>query len=176
MNKEFNKVQKAYKKQRIFIVQHNILAHSKSQKLVLNFRAKIRIVLFGGYLLKVEMRIFRQFFKDKLKYEYYSPMAWRWRWRRFSSSELCEDDGSTSETPESAGLGGRDPGKISCILVTILELYYCKSLEILPLGWCLLLGCGCVVNACVLLALMAAGWGAWPPPDERFGVYPEDIS
>ena len=64
MNKEFNKVQKAYKKQRIFIVQHSILAHSKSQKLVLNFRAKIRIVLFGGCLLKVEMRIFRQFFKD----------------------------------------------------------------------------------------------------------------
>ena len=65
MNKEFNKVQKAYKKQRIFIVQHNILAqHSKSQKLVLNFRPKIRIVLFGGYLLKVEIRIFRQFFKD----------------------------------------------------------------------------------------------------------------
>ena len=61
-------------------------------------------------------------------------VAWRWR-ILFSSSELCEeDDGSTSETPESAGLGGRDPEKISCILVTILELYYCKSLEILPLG------------------------------------------
>ena len=31
-------------------------------------------------------------------------------WILFSSSELCdEDDGSTSETPESAGLGGSEP-------------------------------------------------------------------
>ena len=37
MNKEFNKVQKAYKKQRIFIVQHNILSHSKSQKISFEF-------------------------------------------------------------------------------------------------------------------------------------------
>lgn len=39
------------------------------------------------------------------------PMAaWGWRrWGRFSSSELCKDEGSTSETPESAGLGGSDP-------------------------------------------------------------------
>ena len=36
--------------------------------------------------------------------------AWGWRrWGRFSSSELCKDEGSTSETPESAGLGGSDP-------------------------------------------------------------------
>ena len=38
-------------------------------------------------------------------------VAWRWRFL-FSSSELCEeDDGSTSETPESAGLGGSEPAK-----------------------------------------------------------------
>ena len=39
-------------------------------------------------------------------------LACRWR-ILFSSSELCEEDeGSTSETPESAGLGGSEPEKI----------------------------------------------------------------
>ena len=42
-------------------------------------------------------------------------VAWRWRFL-FSSSELCEeDDGSTSETPESAGLGGSEPAKLGQI-------------------------------------------------------------
>ena len=42
-------------------------------------------------------------------------VAWRWRFL-FSSSELCEeDDGSTSETPESAGLGGSEPAKFGQI-------------------------------------------------------------
>ena len=38
------------------------------------------------------------------------PVFRCWRICILSSSELCdEDDGSTSETPESAGLGGREP-------------------------------------------------------------------
>ena len=38
-----------------------------------------------------------------------SPEFRCWRMCILSSSELCEDeDGSTSETPESAGLGGKD--------------------------------------------------------------------
>ena len=41
-----------------------------------------------------------------------SPEFRCWRMCILSSSELCEDeDGSTSETPESAGLGGKDPAK-----------------------------------------------------------------
>ena len=38
------------------------------------------------------------------------PWIWRREWIFDSSSEVCEEDeGSTSLTPESAGLGGREP-------------------------------------------------------------------
>ena len=70
------------------------------------------------FLVKLfrEIRIQKQFQKSLepiiQKRKSNLPMvAWRWR-ILFSSSELCEeDDGSTSETPESAGLGGSEPAK-----------------------------------------------------------------
>ena len=57
-------------------------------------------------------------------------VAWRWRFL-FSSSELCEeDDGSTSETPESAGLGGSEPAKFGQIQCYRRQLKHKKKSEI----------------------------------------------
>ena len=62
-------------------------------------------------------------------------VAWRWR-ILFSSSELCEeDDGSTSETPESAGLGGSDPKKTKNIKIKTIQ-----SLDNFRLIWGKLIG------------------------------------
>ena len=70
--------------------------------------------LFGEIRIQIQ---FQQIVEPIIeKRYYYLPMvAWRWR-ILFSSSELCEeDDGSTSETPESAGLGGSEPAKFGQI-------------------------------------------------------------
>lgn len=73
------------------------------------------------------------------------PMACRWRLSLFSSSELCEeDDGSTSETPESAGLGGNEPAEIFISdpppRVEIRELF---TIGVMPTAW-MWLSCECL--------------------------------
>ena len=74
-------------------------------------------------------------------------MACRWRCNLFSSSELCEeDDGSTSETPESAGLGGNEPEilqtnpvkacvEINTPLANPCQITFLFKIQIFTLNW-----------------------------------------
>ena len=87
------------------------------------------VKLFGEIRIQIQ---FQNFFEPIIqKRKSNLPMvAWRWRFL-FSSSELCEeDDGSTSETPESAGLGGSEPAKFGQIQCYRRQLKHKKKSEI----------------------------------------------
>ena len=59
----------------------------------------------------------------------FSPRCWRREWILDSSSEVCdEEEGSTSETPESAGLGGSEPSKQKIKIFSVyISKYYLQT-------------------------------------------------